>query len=118
MARKQRLHLPGGFHHVMLRGNGGADIFYYSLASNEGSDSVLDFSTVAGDIFSFTGVTDVKGPAGVDIGDVVCSFLDGVGAGAVDTLVLESGTTILITDVDGTLTNLTDLDANSLINGA
>ena len=27
MARKPRLHLPGGFYHVMLRGNGGQDIF-------------------------------------------------------------------------------------------
>ena len=57
---------------------------------------------------------DVDGPAGVDIGDVVFSFVDG---GGVDTVVLESGTTILITDVDGTLTNLADLDTNSLING-
>jgi REP element-mobilizing transposase RayT len=28
MARKPRLHLPGGFYHMMLRGNGGADIFF------------------------------------------------------------------------------------------
>ena len=28
MARKPRLHVPGGFTHVMLRGNGGADIFF------------------------------------------------------------------------------------------
>ena len=28
MARKPRLHLPGGFFHVMLRGNGGQDIFF------------------------------------------------------------------------------------------
>jgi len=100
-----------------LTGAGGADVFYFSLASNEGSDSVLDFSTVAGDILSFTGVTDVEPDADVDIEDVVFSFVDGGGAGLVDTVVLESGTTILVTDVDGTLTNLTDLDANSLING-
>ncbi len=28
MARKPRIHLPGGFYHVMLRGNGGQDIFF------------------------------------------------------------------------------------------
>jgi REP element-mobilizing transposase RayT len=28
MARKQRLHEPGGYYHVMLRGNGGAAIFF------------------------------------------------------------------------------------------
>ncbi|MCH8925370.1 MAG: tandem-95 repeat protein, partial [Proteobacteria bacterium] len=43
-----------------LTGAGGADVFYFSLASNEGSDSVLDFSTAAGDIISFTDVTDVE----------------------------------------------------------
>ena len=91
---------------------------YFSLASNEGNDSVLDFSTAAGDIISFTDVTDVEPDADVDIEDVVSSFLDGGGVGLVDTLVLEGGTTILITDVDGTLTNMADLDANSLINSA
>ena len=101
-----------------LTGAGGADVFYFSLASNEGSDSVLDFSTAAGDKFSFTDVTDVEPDADIDIEDVVSSFVDGGGAGLVDTLVLESGTTILITDADGTLTNLADLDFNSLINGA
>ncbi len=28
MARKPRIHLPGGFYHVVLRGNGGQDIFF------------------------------------------------------------------------------------------
>jgi len=28
MARQPRIHLPGGYYHVMLRGNGGADIFF------------------------------------------------------------------------------------------
>ena len=28
MARKPRLHVPGGVYHVMLRGNGGQDIFF------------------------------------------------------------------------------------------
>jgi REP element-mobilizing transposase RayT len=28
MARKARVHLPGGYYHVMLRGNGGNDIFF------------------------------------------------------------------------------------------
>jgi hypothetical protein len=32
--------------------------------------------------------------------------------------VLESGTTIMVTDVNGTLTDLASLEANALINGA
>jgi len=28
MARKPRIHYPGTLYHVMLRGNGGADIFF------------------------------------------------------------------------------------------
>jgi len=28
MARKPRVHISGGFYHVMLRGNGGADVFF------------------------------------------------------------------------------------------
>ena len=28
MARKPRIHYPGAFYHVMLRGNGGQDIFF------------------------------------------------------------------------------------------
>jgi hypothetical protein len=28
MARKPRLHIPGGLYHVMLRGNGGEAIFF------------------------------------------------------------------------------------------
>ena len=28
MARKPRIHYPGALYHVMLRGNGGADIFF------------------------------------------------------------------------------------------
>jgi hypothetical protein len=28
MSRKPRIHYPGAFYHVMLRGNGGQDIFF------------------------------------------------------------------------------------------
>ena len=28
MARKSRVHVPGGVYHVMLQGNGGEDIFF------------------------------------------------------------------------------------------
>ncbi|MCP3891723.1 MAG: transposase, partial [Desulfobulbaceae bacterium] len=28
MARKPRIHIPSGFYHVILRGNGGQDVFY------------------------------------------------------------------------------------------
>jgi hypothetical protein len=110
--------LSGSGDDQIFIGGGGADTFEFTLAADEGTDSIIDFSTVEGDILSFTDVVDVDAPGGIDIEDVVVSFVDGGGAGAVDTLVLESGTTILITDVDGTLTDLASLDANSLINGA
>jgi len=28
MARKPRIHIPGGYYHVILRGNGGSNIFF------------------------------------------------------------------------------------------
>ncbi len=28
MARKQRLHIPGGFYHAILRGNAGDPVFF------------------------------------------------------------------------------------------
>ena len=28
MARRSRIHVPGGLYHVILRGNGGQDIFF------------------------------------------------------------------------------------------
>jgi len=28
MARQPRLHIPGGIYHVILRGNGGQDVFF------------------------------------------------------------------------------------------
>jgi len=28
MARKPRVHLPGGYYHVMMRGNVGGDLFF------------------------------------------------------------------------------------------
>jgi len=37
MARKPRIHYPGAVYHVILRGNGGQDIFY----SVEESDTVF-----------------------------------------------------------------------------
>ena len=60
---------------------------------------------------------DVDGPAGIDIEDVVLFYFDGGGAGLADTIALESGTTISLLDVDGTITSLADLAAHSLING-
>jgi len=34
MARQPRIHLPGGYYHVMVRGNGGNDIFFSSADRN------------------------------------------------------------------------------------
>ncbi len=58
---------------------------------------------------------DLSGTIGIE--DVVDSFVDGGGAGSVDTLVLTSSTTIMLTDTTGLLTDLASLDDNSLING-
>jgi Ca2+-binding RTX toxin-like protein len=110
--------LSGGAGNDSLTGGTGADIFVYSLAVDEGDDRILDFSTAEGDRLSFVSVTNTDAPGTLGIEDVVDSFVDGGGAGAVDTLVLDSGTTILITDVNGTLTDLASLADHSLINGA
>ena len=67
-------------------------------------------------VLAFTDVVDVTDPAGVDMDDVVSSFVDGGGADGVDTLTLVSGTMVMITDIDGTLDSLQDVIDNSLIN--
>jgi Ca2+-binding RTX toxin-like protein len=100
-----------------LTGGPGADTFVFTLAADEGDDEILDFSTAEGDLLSFVNVTDADSSGTLGIEDVVDSFVDGGGAGTIDTLVLASGTTIMITDVSGILTDLASLDANSLING-
>jgi Ca2+-binding RTX toxin-like protein len=101
-----------------LTGGTGADTFLYTLAADEGDDEILDFSTAEGDVLSFVNVTDTDASGTIGIEDVVDSFIDGGGAGAVDTVVLASGTTIMITDVSGGLTDLNSLEANTLINAA
>ena len=106
----------GGLGDDTLTGATGGDTFLFSLSTNEGTDTIVDFSVSDGDVLHFTDVVD--GPdGGIDIGidDAVASFAEGGGVGMVDTVVLTSGTTILITDLDGTLTDAT-LAANSLIN--
>jgi Ca2+-binding RTX toxin-like protein len=106
----------GGLGDDTLTGATGGDTFVFSLSTNEGTDTIVDFSVSDGDVLHFTDVVD--GPdGGIDIGidDAVASFADGGGVGMVDTVVLTSGTTILITDLNGTLMDET-LAANSLIN--
>ena len=101
----------------IITGGPGADTFLYTLAANEGDDEILDFSTEEGDLLSFVNVTDEDSPGTIGIEDVLDSFIDGGGAGAVDTLVLKSGTTIMLTDVTGLLTDVASVEENSLING-
>jgi len=100
-----------------LTGGLGADTFVYTLAADEGDDEILDFSMAEGDLLAFVNVVDADSSGTIGIDDVVDSFVDGGGAGAIDTLTVESGTTIMITDLDGTLTDLDSLEANVLING-
>jgi hypothetical protein len=100
-----------------LTGDPGADTFVYTLAADEGDDEILDFSTEEGDLLSFVNVTDEASPGTIGIEDVLDSFVDGGEAGAVDSLVLTSGTTIMITDMTGLLTDVASVEANSLING-
>ena len=68
--------LTGGGGSDTLTGGAGADIFVFSLASNEGNDALLDFSVAEGDILFFADVLDVDAPGGIDIEDVVQSFVN------------------------------------------
>jgi Ca2+-binding RTX toxin-like protein/HSP20 family molecular chaperone IbpA len=103
---------------VMAGGRGG-DTFAFSLAANEGQDEILDFSVAEGDILSFVNVTDVNAPGGtVDIADAVQSFANNGGGAGIDVLTLTSGTVIRIHDIDGALSGLGDVAANSLVNGS
>ncbi|WP_193370324.1 FecR domain-containing protein [Pelagibius marinus] len=102
----------------LLAGGDGADVYLFSLGVDEGSDEILDFSVVEGDLLSFTDVSDVDGPAGIDIEDAVASFTNNGGGAGIDELVLESGTVVLIHDVDDALSSIADVTANSLVNGS
>ena len=102
----------------IVTGGAGADLFVYTLAAAEGRDAILDFSTDEGDLLSFIGVTDSDGSGAIDIDDVIAGFADGGGPGAVDSVTLESGSVLLITDMSGVLADLASLETHSLINGA
>ena len=101
-----------------LTGGTGADTFVYTLAADEGDDEILDFSTAEGDRLAFVNVSDTDASGTLSLEDVVDDFVDGGGAGAVDSLVLNSGTTVMITDVNGTLSDLASLEDHALVNGA
>ena len=126
--------LSGGGGDDILLGQGGADIliagegddalyggadgdtFVFNLASDEGNNTIFDFSVSSGDVLSFEDVVD-GGDRGEDISleDAVASFSK---TDNVVTLELQSGTTIVFQDVDNAINDLTDLDTSTLINGA
>ena len=47
----------GGLGNDVLTGGGGSDSFMYSLAANEGSDTIVDFNTAQGDKLGFANIT-------------------------------------------------------------
>ncbi|WP_193370770.1 DUF5801 repeats-in-toxin domain-containing protein [Pelagibius marinus] len=110
--------LVGGGGDDTLTGGAGGDIFVYSLAADEGTDQILDFTLSEGDALSFVDVTDIEPDLDIDVDDVISNFVDGGGAGTVDTITLTSGTVIELTDVDGAFTSADDVFNNSMINGA
>ena len=82
-----------------LTGDAGADIFVFSLAADDGDDTITDFIK-AEDVLSFTGVTDT-GAAGLDVDDVdaaISSFVNG-GAGNDVTVNFDNGASITFTGV-------------------
>ncbi|WP_282611357.1 hypothetical protein [Pelagibius sp. Alg239-R121] len=98
-----------------LYGGEGGDTFVFNLASDEGNNTIFDFSAANGDRLSFEDVVD-GGDAGTDIGidDVVATFSK---TDSTVTLELQSGTTVVFQDLDNAINNLADLDTNALING-
>ena len=98
-----------------LYGGEGGDTFVFNLTSDEGTNTIFDFSATSGDRLSFQDVVD-GGDPGTDIGidDVVSSFSK---TGSTVTLELQSGTTVVFQDLDNAINSLVDLDSNALING-
>ncbi|TQV70862.1 DUF5801 repeats-in-toxin domain-containing protein [Denitrobaculum tricleocarpae] len=99
-----------------LYGGADGDTFVFNLGSDEGNNTIFDFSVSSGDFLSFEDVTD-GGDAGEDISieDAVASFSK---TDNVVTLELQSGTTIVFQDIDNAINDLVDLDTSTLINGA
>ncbi len=107
--------LIAGAGNDQLFGDGGADAFSFSLAANEGTNTIGDFSVTEGDTLEFTDVVaDVDGIAGIGAGDAidVTSFSK---TGSTVTVDLHSGTTLIIEDVNGAIDTAQDLLDNSVI---
>jgi len=114
--------LDGNLGDDVLSGGGGGDLFFYDLVQDEGSDTILDFSTAEGDSFRFENVADVDNAgntgtpdSAIDINDVVEAYVNDGGGSGIDQMTLESGTTIFISDINDTLNDIVDIAANSQI---
>ena len=119
--------VEGGEGDVFIGGNdtltgddefsGWDDYFVFSMAYDTGDDVITDFEGSeggGGDVLAFEHVVDLDSD-GIDIEDAVSSFSK---SGDVVTLGLTNGGSITITDVNNALNSLSDVDANSMINGA
>lgn len=98
-----------------LSGGDGADTFSFSLSADSGADSVTDFSTSDGDILAFEDVVDADNDQDIDINDAVTAFSKN---GNEITLSIQTGGSIVVTELDNTITDLNDLTTHMTINGA
>jgi len=101
-----------------LTGGTNADTFVFSLAANDGHDTITDFSH-ASDVLSFTDVVDT-GASGLDINDLTAaiSSVSDAGPGGDVTVSFNDGASIVFAGVGtGSITTINQLvdDANTQI---
>lgn len=110
--------LNGGSGNDTMTGGSGRDAFSYSLASDQGSDLILDFkSGNGGDRLEIADLVDVNGDSVIDLAD-----LDAGGhsvSGSADAIVItfDSGTSLTLEGLNGLgIDSFADLVADAKVN--
>jgi Ca2+-binding RTX toxin-like protein len=110
--------LIGGLGDDVMTGGNGKDVFAFTLANDEGDDRIVDFTSgKGGDVLQISGLLDVNGDGKRDISDLDADghSVSGTADGVVITF--DSGTSITLTDIDGTgIDSFADLVSSAKVN--